>query len=182
MSVQREAKNASVEDLRQKFARMSSAVLVDFKGVDVATVSALRREFRKVGVEYKVVKNTLIMTALKGTAFAGNEAVARALRGQTGVAWSYEDPSAAAKVIKAFRRGERAQKIVPKAALLEGQLVAGDRVEAELALMPGKDECRAMLLATFLAPATEFVKLLMAAPQNFAYLLDARHRGMEPEG
>ena len=98
----------------------------------------------------------------------------KALSGMTGVAWSYEDPSAAAKVIKAFRKDN--EKLQIKAGLVEGQLLDGRAVEAELATMPGKNELRAMLLATMQAPLSSFVALLQAPAQNFVYLLSAKER------
>ena len=94
-----------VRDIRDRFARMSSAVFLDYQGMTVAEVSALRDVFRERGIDYRVVKNTLVRQAL------GNEPwVAEldpALRGMTAVAWSFEEPSAAARVVREFRKGER---------------------------------------------------------------------------
>lgn len=149
---------------------MTSAVLLDYQGLTVEAVTKLRNEFRKHGVEYRVVKNTLIKQAIKDQAWA--PALGKTLTGMTGVAWSYEDPSAAAKVVKAFRKDNDKLKI--KGGLVDGQIVAADRVESDLANMPGKDELRGMLLATFQAPLTQFVQLLNAPGQNFAYLLKAK--------
>jgi len=90
----------------------------------------------------------------------------------TGVAFSYEDPSAAAKVVKAFRKDN--EKLKVKAGLIDGQLIDGAAVESQLAQMPGKNELRATLLATLQAPLSKFVALLQAPSQNFVYLLSAR--------
>jgi large subunit ribosomal protein L10 len=94
----------------------------------------------------------------------------------TGIAWSYEDPSAAAKVVKAFRKeeGEAGEKLKVKAGLVEGSVLDAKAVEEQLATMPGKDELRAMLLATFQAPLQQFVMLLNAPAQNFVYVLAAK--------
>ncbi len=92
----------------------------------------------------------------------------------TGVAWSYEDPSAAAKVVKAFRKDN--EKLQIKAGLVEGQFLDGKAVEAQLATMPGKNELRAMLLATLQAPLQSFVALLQAPAQNLVYVLSAKER------
>src|SRR6185369_5157456 len=114
---------------------MTSAVFVDFKGLNVATVSKLRDEFRKSGVEYKVVKNTLIKHAIKQHGWA--KTLDKSLVGMTGVAFSYEDPSAAAKVVKDFRKKDPAhEKLKVKAGLVDGTLVPGDKVETDLATMP----------------------------------------------
>ncbi|KYF80385.1 50S ribosomal protein L10 [Sorangium sp. So ce296] len=168
--MERSQKEEVVGSVRQKFERMSSAVFLDFKGMNVEAVTKLRDEFRKSGVEYRVVKNTLVRHAIKEHPWANT--LAKSLTGMTGVAWSYEDPSAAAKVVKAFRKDN--QKLQIKAGLIEGQILSGDAVETQLATMPGKDELRATLLATLQAPLQQFVQQLNAPLQNFAYLLKAK--------
>ncbi|KYF64221.1 50S ribosomal protein L10 [Sorangium cellulosum] len=168
--MERSQKEAVVGSVRQKFERMSSAVFLDFKGMNVEAVTKLRDEFRKSGVEYRVVKNTLVRHAIKEHPWANT--LVKSLTGMTGVAWSYEDPSAAAKVVKAFRKDN--QKLQIKAGLIEGQILSGDAVETQLATMPGKDELRATLLATLQAPLQQFVQQLNAPLQNFAYLLKAK--------
>jgi large subunit ribosomal protein L10 len=170
----RKAKNTAIGELRARFDKMTSAVLVDYKGLNVETVTKLRAEFRKAGVEYKVVKNTLVKQALKGTKLG--DVLGKSFRGMTGVAWSYEDPSAAAKVVKAFKKDN--EKLTIRGGIIEGQLLDAKAVEEQLATMPGKDELRASLLATLQAPLQQFVALLAAPAQNFAYLLDAKHRQM----
>lgn len=171
----RTQKEAVASGLKAKFARMSSAVFVDFKGLNVETVTKLRNEFRKSGVEYRVVKNTLVKQAIKDNSWAG--VLKGTLTGMTGIAWSYEDPSAAAKVVKAFRKDN--DKLVIKGGFIDGQLVDAAGVETKLATMPGKDELRAMLLATLQAPLTQFVQQLNAPLQNFAYVLKAKQNKME---
>lgn len=166
----RTEKQVVTDDLRDKFSRMTSAVFVDFKGMTVETVTKLRDEFRKSGVEYRVVKNSLVKQALRDKPWAGS--LKGTLTGMTGVAWSYEDPSAAAKVVKAFRKDN--QKLVIKAGLIEGQLLHANGVETQLATMPGKNELRAMLLATMQAPLQQFLQQLNAPAQNFVYLLKAK--------
>jgi large subunit ribosomal protein L10 len=170
--MERAQKETVVGSVKDKFDRMTSAVFLDFKGLSVATVSKLRDEFRKSGVEYKVVKNTLIKHAIKHHAWA--KSLDKSLTGMTGVAFSYDDPSAAAKVVKAFRKDPAGEKLKVKAGMVDGTLVPGDKVETDLASMPGKNELRAMLLATLQAPLTNFLQLLNAPAQNFAYLLKAK--------
>ncbi len=94
----------------------------------------------------------------------------------TGIAWSYEDPSAAAKVVKAFRKDPAGEKLQIKAGLIEGSVLDAKGVEDQLATMPGKNELRAMLLATLQAPLQNFVALLAAPTQNFVYVLAAKER------
>jgi len=168
--MERSEKEVVVGSVREKFARMTSAVFLDFKGMNVESVSKLRDEFRKSGVEYRVVKNTLVRHAVKEHPWA--DALSKNLTGMTGVAWSFEDPSAAAKVVKAFRKDN--QKLQIKAGLIEGTILSGEAVESQLATMPGKDELRAMLLATLQAPLQQFVQQLNAPLQNFVYVLKAK--------
>jgi large subunit ribosomal protein L10 len=168
----RATKATSISEIKGRFDKMTSAVFLDFKGMTVEEVSKLRVEFRKQGVEYRVVKNTLVKKAIADQPWAKN--LDSSLVGMTGVAFSYEDPSAAAKVVKAFRKDN--EKLKVKAGLVDGQLLDGQAVEAQLATMPGKDELRATLLATMQAPLQQFVALLQAPAQNFAYLLSAKER------
>jgi large subunit ribosomal protein L10 len=177
--MERSQKEAVVGSIKDKFDRMSSAVFLDFKGLNVAIVSKLRDEFRKSGVEYKVVKNTLVKHALKDHAWA--KKLDKSLVGMTGVAFSFEDPSAAAKVVKAFRKDPAHEKLTVKAGLIDGQVIPGEAVETQLATMPGKNELRAMLLATLQAPLTNFLQLLNAPAQNFVYLLKAKEEKEAPK-
>jgi len=177
--VTKTANQEQVAQLRDRFARASSAVLLNFRGLSVARATDLRNEFRKVGVDFKVVKNSLVKLAIKDTQLDTAE-FRKALIGETAIAWTYEDPSLAAKVIKEARKDDVvAQKLTVKAGVLESQVLAAGRVETELATMPGKDELRAMLLATFMAPAQKLVMQLMAPGQNLAFALDARKRQLE---
>lgn len=181
MSV-RESKEAQVAFIKDNFEKATAAVLLDFAGINVEQITDLRSQLREAGVEYKVVKNTLVKRAIEGTQY-DSEALAGHLKGMTGIAWSYEDPSAAAKVIKKFRKADdKNEALTIKCGVLESEVMDGDKVESVLATMPGKDELRAMLLATLQAPAQNLVMLLNAPGQNLAYLLDARKRQQEEAG
>jgi large subunit ribosomal protein L10 len=179
MSATHAAKQEQIDLIKDRFARASAAVLVDFRGLNVAKTTELRNAFRKAGVEYKVLKNTLIEKAVAGTPLGDAKFLAK-LVGQTGVAWSFEEPSAAAKVLRDFRKDEAvAAKLAIKCGVIENTVMEGARVETELASMPGKDEIRAMLLAQLLAPAQSLVRQLNAPGQNLSYALDARKRQLE---
>ncbi len=171
---QRALKTTEIGEIKARFDKMTAAVFLDYKGMTVEHVTKLRAEFRKAGVEYKVVKNTLVKHALKDAKY--KDQLSKVLVGMTGVAWSYEDPSAAAKVVKAFKKDAAGEKLTIKAGLIEGQILDAKGVEDQLATMPGKDELRAKLLATLQAPLQQFVALLQAPTQNFVYLLDAKTR------
>ncbi len=172
----REGKSALIVDLKSKFEKATSTVLLDYKGMNVEQLTKLRASFRKAGVEYKVIKNTLAKQALKESAYNGK--LDDVLVGMTGIAWSYEDPSAAAKVVKSFKQTEveAGAKLQVKAGLIDGSVLDTSAVENQLASMPGKDELRASLLATLQAPLQQFVMLLNAPAQNLVYLLAAKER------
>jgi len=174
----RAERTASISEIRDRFDRMVSAVLVNYTGMTVEEVTNLREEFRKNGVEYKVVKNSLVQHAIHDLPFAKD--LEPALKGMTGIAWCYEEPGAAAKVIKSFAKEKKKPRI--KAGIVEADVLTPASVENVLATMPGRDELRAQLLATFMAPMQNLVAQLNAPQQNFAYLLDARKRQQDEGG
>ncbi len=176
ISPARKAKMEAVGGVKSTLSKATSYVLLGFKGMTVMQVTDLRNRFRKAGVEYRVIKNTLLQQAVKGTALEGNAQFDGALAGETGVAFSFEDPSAAAKVVKEFRKDEKNEKLQVKLAVLDVSVIPGNKVESDLATMPGKDELRAMLLATMQAPAQNFVVQLQAPLQNLVYVLEARRK------
>jgi large subunit ribosomal protein L10 len=177
--MERDTKTQQIGEIRARFDKMTAAVFLDYKGMTVENATKLRAAFRKAGVEYKVCKNTLVKQAIKDTPYAAKlsvKATGAALVGMTGIAWSYEDPSAGAKVVKAFRKDAAGEKLQVKAGLIDGQVLDAKAVEDQLATMPGKPEMRAMLLATFQAPLQQFVALLQAPAQNLVYVLSAKER------
>lgn len=171
--MERAHKEAQVAEISDRFGRMASAVLTDFRGLDVEKINELRREFDKAAVEYKVVKNTLVKRAIENESYAA--VLQDYLAGPTAIAWSYEDPVAPAKVVADFAKTNEKLKI--KCAVLDGDVLEEAQVIA-LSKMPGKDEIKARLLATFMAPAQQMVRLLAAAPTNFVYLLNARKNAL----
>ncbi len=167
-------KQDQVNEIRDRFSRMASAVVTDFRGLDVESATRLRDEFRKVGAEYKVIKNKLFSLAVKDAPFHGK--LVDYLVGPTAVAWSYDDPAAPARVAVTFAKTN--DKLRIKCAVV-GTDVVDDKGVVMLSKMPGKNELLGTMLATFMAPAQSFVRLLAAGPTNFVYLLDARRRQME---
>jgi len=184
MSLTRTNKAAQAVAVRKSFENAASTVLVDFRGVNVEMITNLRARFREAGIEYRVVKNNVIRKAIEGSALADNKEFTANLVGPTAIAWSFEDPSSAAKVIKSFRK-EFAEVLQPKdkpatllvkCGFLEGQVLDAKRVEQELATLPGKDEIRASLLAQLMAPMQNLVAQINAPAQNLALVLDAYRR------
>ena len=170
--MERAQKETVVGSIKDKFDRMTSAVFLDFKGLNVDEVSKLRDEFRKSGVEYK--RREEHAGAPRDRAPRLGEEPHTSLVGMTGVAWSYEDPSAAAKVVKAFLKDGERRSSRSRPASSRGRSSSAEAVEIQLATMPGKNELRAMLLATMQAPLQQFLQQLQRAAQNFVYLLKAK--------
>lgn len=173
--MERSVKEEQVAELKEKFGKSAAVVLADYRGLDVPTVTSLREDFRKQQCEYKVYKNTLVKRAIAGTSMEG---MSPYLEGPTAVIFSWDSPSAAAKVAKTFAKTHEKFKI--KGGFLEG--VLDQKGVENAAEMPGKDELRASFLATLQAPATQLVQTLNAAAQNFVYLLDAQKRAAEGQG
>jgi large subunit ribosomal protein L10 len=163
-------KESSIAEIKSAFERATSTVFVDYKGMTVAEVSKLRNICREKGVLYKVLKNTLVKQALGSAPYATK--LSANLKGMTAVAWSFEEPSAAARILKDYAKDNEKLKI--KAGLLDGQVLDGKAVENQLATLPSKDEARSMLLATLNAPAQQFVMLLNAPAGSFVRVLQAK--------
>ena len=170
--MERAQKAEAIETLKAQFSKMSSAVFLDFTGMTVSEVSKLRDVFRAKGVEYKVVKNKLVQQALADQPWS--KGLVSVLKGMTGVAWSFEEPSAAARVVKDFVKDN--EKLKVKAGVLEGQVLSSKAVSDQLATLPSKDEARSMLLATLIAAPQRFVMLLNAPARDFVGVLAAKER------
>ena len=169
----RAAKEVMLGEIKEAFANVASVVIADYRGITVPVVTTMRDDFRKAGCHYRVLKNSLVKIAVKGSKM---EPLTQLMVGTTAVIWSNEIPQDPAKVALKWAKDEPKFKI--RGGYFEGQLLDAAGVDA-LAKMPGKNEMRASMLMTFLAAPQSFVAQLAAAPQNFAYLLDARKRGLE---
>lgn len=172
----RDEKAQQIAELKEKLQKSAAIVLADYRGLTVPAVTALREEFRKQQCEYKIYKNTLVKLAIKGTPM---EKMGKYLEGPTALIYSWDSPSAAAKIAREFAKGNEKFKV--KGGYLEGNILDEKGVLAS-ADMPGKDELRATLLATLVAPATNLVRTLNAGAQNFAFVIDARKRQLEAQG
>ncbi len=169
----RAAKEVKVNEIKETFGSIMSVVLADYRGLDVPTVTSMREEFRKAGCEYRVLKNTLVKIAVQGTEM---EPMSSLLAGPTALMWSTESPSAPAKL--AIQYAKEQKSFVIKGGYFEGEVLDAGGIET-LSKMPGKPELQATLLMTFLAAPQDFVRQIIAGPQNFVYLLDARKRDLE---
>ena len=167
------AKQEMLGDIKESFANVASVVIADYRGITVPVVTAMRDDFRKAGCYYRVLKNSLVKIAVKGSKM---EPMSALMVGTTAVIWSNEIPQTPAQIALKWAKDEPKFKIM--GGYYEGQLLDVKGVDA-LAKMPGKNEIRASMLMTFLAAPQQFAAQVIAGPQNFAYLLDARRRQLE---
>jgi large subunit ribosomal protein L10 len=169
----RAGKEVMLGEIKEAFANVASVVIADYRGITVPVVTTMRDDFRKAGCHYRVFKNSLVKIAVKGSKM---EPLTQLMVGTTAVIWSQESPQDPAKIALKWAKDEPKFKIV--GGYFEGSVLDVAGVDA-LSKMPGKNEMRATMLMTFLAAPQNFVAQIAAAPQNFAYLLDARKRQLE---
>ena len=166
MAVTRAEKEQELQDLATAFKGADTAILVDYKGLNVPAVTELRRQIRGAKAQYKVVKNTLAKRASKGTRLAALEAH---FEGTTAVAYTGNDAVALAKALTAFMK--TAPMLQVKAAVLQGVAIKPAAV-TELAALPGKPELYAKLLFLMQAPMQQLVTVLSATPRNLVTVLN----------
>jgi len=169
----REEKTAAVSEIREKLGAAKAAILTDYRGMSVAEATALRRKLREAKIEYRVLKNTLTYLAAKEIGHAELESY---LSGPTAIAFGYEDPVAAAKVLSDFTKDSKHMTI--KGGIVEGKIVNPDGIKA-LADLPSREVLLAMVLAGIQAPLAGWVSVLGAPLRNFAYALSALQKQQE---
>lgn len=172
--MERAQKEQVLGEIKEAWQNVASIIVADYSGITVPVVTAMRDDFRKNGCHYRVLKNSLVKIAVKGSKM---EPITSLMTGTTAVIWTTgEAPQPPAKIALKWAKEEPKFKI--KGGYYEGQILDKSGVEA-LSTMPGKPEIRASMLMTFLAGPQSFVAQIAAPIQNFAYLLDARKRNLE---
>ena len=152
-----EAKKAIVAELSERLKNSITGVLVDYKGINVADDTALRKELREAGVKYTVVKNTLLSRAAEDAELSGLQTT---LKGTTALATSDEDYTAAARILSNYaKKNKNCFEI--KAGYLDGQIVDLATVES-LAKLPTREVLLANVLGAFQAPIASFARAIQA--------------------
>ncbi|MEJ8778700.1 50S ribosomal protein L10 [Pseudogracilibacillus sp. ICA-222130] len=141
-----EAKKQIVEEISEKFKESQSAVLVDYRGLNVAEITALRKELRDNNIEYKVYKNTLTRRAVESAELSE---LSEQLVGPTAVAFGKDDVVAPARILHKFSKDHEALEI--KGGVIEGKVATLDEIK-ELSTLPDHDGLVSMLLSVLQAP------------------------------
>ena len=160
MAIRLEDKQQIVSEVNQAASSALSAVLADYRGVTVEDMTALRKNARENKVYLRVVRNTLLKRAVADTEF---ECIQEVLVGPTVLAFSQEDPGAAARVLKDFAKENDDFEI--KALSVGGQLMDASQIDV-LAKLPTLDQARSMLMSVMLAPVTKLARTMNEVPSK----------------
>lgn len=155
--------------LEEKLGKASSAYFTDYMGLNADEMNALRSKFFEVGIEYRVVKNTLVAYTAKKLGFQGLEQI---LQGPTAVALGYDDPTAAARVIKDFLKGVGKAKGRPvvKGIIFDGDVLDAGQFDA-IANLTTKEELLARLLGGLQSPMQGVMSVLQAPMRDLVGVL-----------
>ena len=167
MGLRLEDKQAMVAEVQAVAQSAHSVVAAQYRGLTVSQLTGLRAKARQAGVYMRVVKNTLARRAVTGTPY---ECIAGSLKGPLVLAFSREDPGAAARVVKEFAKGN--EKLVPTLVALGGQVYSAAEID-RVASLPTKEQALSMLLSVFMAPVTKFVRTLAEPTAKLVRTVDA---------
>ncbi len=167
MALNLEDKKALVAEVSAVAARAQSVVAAEYRGLTVSQMTDLRAKARAAGVYVRVVKNTLARKAVAGTSF---ECIGPVLKGPLVLAFSKDDPGAAARVVKAFAKDH--DKLVATAVSLGGQLLKASDLD-KVASLPTREQALAILMGVMKAPIQKLVGTLAATPSKLVRTLAA---------
>lgn len=165
--ITKEKKSQQVAELAEKFSKTNAVVFTDYKGLTVAEISELRKLLKDVGAEYKVVKNTLVNIAAKGTPV---ESAKDFFAGPTAIAFGFDDPVAVAKKILEYSGKNDRLKV--KSGVIEGKFCSFDEIKS-MSKLPSRTVLLGMMAGTFQAPASKLACALNATLVQFAYALES---------
>ena len=161
MSAILENKKAVVSEIREKFESSESAVIVEYRGLNVSQMTELRRKLSAENIEFKVYKNTMMRRAVEGTDFEG---LNDSLLGPNAVAFS-DDAVAPSRVLAEFAKKNK--KLILKAGIVNGNVVDEAEIK-ELSTLPNHDGMIAMLLGMFQAPIRDFAYVVSQVAEKRA--------------
>jgi len=164
----RTEKEEVIGKLHALMMKAKTAILAEPRGLNVATVTDLRKKFRDAQIDYKIVKNTLAQRAAKGTPV---EALADKFVGPTALIMSYSDVVAPAKIVVDFAKDR--ENFAIRSAVVEGKVIDANGVKA-LAKMPGLQELRATIAMMIAQPATKLARMIGTPGQQLAQVVNAR--------
>jgi large subunit ribosomal protein L10 len=167
MALNLEDKKALVAEVSAVASTALSVVAAEYRGLTVSQMTDLRLKARSAGVYVRVVKNTLARKAVAGTSF---EFLGPVLKGPLVLAFSKDDPGAAARVVKAFAKDN--DKLIARALSLGGQLLAGSELD-KVASLPSREQALSQLMGVMKAPIQKLVATLAAAPSKLVRTLAA---------
>ena len=170
-----EQKIDRVSALAEKLERCTIAVTADYTGIPVNEMTELRRRMRAVGVEFTVVKNTLMDLAAEA---ASRPQVKEIVEGPTAVAFGYDDPLVVAKILADYIRTTRTVLAIRGAVMGDGPAMAPAEV-GRLAALPGKPQLVATMMAQLQSPIQRLMVVLNSPLGNFSTMLQARIRQLE---
>ena len=169
VALSKSEKEKIVGEVKEVASNASSLVISDARGLKVSELSEVRQKATQSGIHIQVIKNSLAKLAFEGTDFGCSDEV---LVGPSLFAFSFEEPGAAAKLLKTYAKNFDNLDI--KALVVEGQLLDGSQIDI-LASLPSKDEAYGLIANVLQAPVTKFATLLNEAPSKLARVLSAVH-------
>lgn len=170
-----ESKVLKVSQIVERLNNSKSMVMVDFKGITVEEITALRVKFREAGVDYVVLKNSLMQRALKET---GIEGLDELLVGPSAFAFGMKDEVAPAKIITEFIDQSKSDKMAIKAGIVDNKVIDKNAVVA-LSKLPPREVLVAKMMGSLNAPIANFVGVLSATLRSLVYALDAVRKQKE---
>lgn len=147
-------KQIIIDEIKDKFERAESAVVIDYMGITVAEADEMRKKLREAEVDYTVYKNTLVKRAIEGTEY---EALGEILEGPSGFAFSYDDATAPARVLNDARKAYK--KMEFKGGIIEGEYYDKENIE-KIAAIPSRDTLISKFMGSIQSPIANFARVV----------------------